>query len=171
MLKQKDIFALGIAILEFMVGRHVDENPTAALAALPESWANCPEATALVQTLVQCIDMNLGIPSHQRLRALCKFVVAEYRRFYDEDRQEQDFGGTINTASEGDLANRRAAFQFLNGEWDRCERLLNYAFELEKGRIGTRINQLLLAWQGARLSDEELSRQLLQTQSVQAYCI
>ena len=58
MMKQKDIFYLGVAILEFMIGRQSEEKSNISLESLPSAWENCAEATALVQTLVQCVDLN-----------------------------------------------------------------------------------------------------------------
>lgn len=51
----KDIYTLGIAILELMIGRTSKQTFSISLDSLPLTWAEFPESTPLIQVLVQCI--------------------------------------------------------------------------------------------------------------------
>lgn len=44
----KDIYSLGICILEMMIGRTSKQNFSIALNSLPLTWAEFPESTALI---------------------------------------------------------------------------------------------------------------------------
>ena len=51
----KDIYSLGIAILELMIGRTSKQTFSISLDSLPLTWAEFPESTPLIQVLVECI--------------------------------------------------------------------------------------------------------------------
>lgn len=51
----KDIYTLGIAILELMIGRTSKQTFSISLDSLPLTWAEFPESTPLIQVLVECI--------------------------------------------------------------------------------------------------------------------
>jgi hypothetical protein len=44
----KDIYSLGICILEMMIGRKSKQNYSISLNSLPLTWADFPESTALI---------------------------------------------------------------------------------------------------------------------------
>ena len=51
----KDIYSLGICILEMMIGRISKKQFSISLDSLPLTWAEFPESTPLIQVLVECI--------------------------------------------------------------------------------------------------------------------
>ena len=51
----KDIYSLGICILELMIGRFSHNNYSISLDSLPLTWAEYKESTPLIQVLVECI--------------------------------------------------------------------------------------------------------------------
>ena len=51
----KDIYSLGICLLELMIGRNSSKKFSISLDALPLTWAEYAESTALIQVLVECI--------------------------------------------------------------------------------------------------------------------
>ena len=51
----KDIYSLGICILELMIGRTSKQNFSISLDSLPLTWAEFPESTPIIQVLVECI--------------------------------------------------------------------------------------------------------------------
>ena len=57
----KDIYSLGIAILELMIGRTSKQTFSISLDSLPLTWAEFPESTPLIQVLVECIQ-NFTMP-------------------------------------------------------------------------------------------------------------
>jgi len=54
----KDIYSLGIAILELMIGRTSRQTYSISLDNLPLTWAEYPESTPLIQVLVECIQID-----------------------------------------------------------------------------------------------------------------
>lgn len=54
----KDIYSLGVCILEMMIGRTSKYNFSISLSSLPLTWAEFPESTALIQVLVECIQID-----------------------------------------------------------------------------------------------------------------
>ena len=54
----KDIYALGICILEMMIGRVSANKFSISLDSLPLTWAEFPESTPLIQVLVECINID-----------------------------------------------------------------------------------------------------------------
>lgn len=51
----KDIYTLGIAILELMIGRSSSMQYSISIDNLPLTWAEFPESTPLIQVLSECI--------------------------------------------------------------------------------------------------------------------
>lgn len=54
----KDIYSLGICILEMMIGRTSKQKFSISLSSLPLTWAEFPESTPLIQVLVECIQID-----------------------------------------------------------------------------------------------------------------
>jgi hypothetical protein len=54
----KDIYSLGICILELMIGRTSTSEFSISLDSLPLTWAEFPESTPLIQVLVECINID-----------------------------------------------------------------------------------------------------------------
>ena len=51
----KDIYTLGICLLELMIGRFHAKKFSISLDSLPLTWAEYAESTPLIQVLVECI--------------------------------------------------------------------------------------------------------------------
>lgn len=51
----KDIYSLGIVLLELMIGRHEKKKFSISLDSLPLTWAEYAESTPLIQVLMECI--------------------------------------------------------------------------------------------------------------------
>jgi len=51
----KDIYSLGICLLELMIGRFDSKKFSISLDSLPLTWAEYAESTPLIQVLVECI--------------------------------------------------------------------------------------------------------------------
>ena len=54
----KDIYSLGFVLLELMIGRSQTQKFSISLESLPLTWAEYPESTALIQVLVECIQLD-----------------------------------------------------------------------------------------------------------------
>jgi len=54
----KDIYSLGICLLELMIGRHHLKKFSITLDSLPLTWAEYAESTPLIQVLMECIQID-----------------------------------------------------------------------------------------------------------------
>ena len=78
----KDIYTLGIAILELMIGRTSKTNFSISLDSLPLTWAEFPESTPLIQVLVQCIQIDSITERKGRLQGIKKLLTREYKKYF-----------------------------------------------------------------------------------------
>ena len=51
----KDIYSLGITLLELMIGRCHAKKYSISLDSLPLTWAEYHQSTPLIQVLIECI--------------------------------------------------------------------------------------------------------------------
>jgi len=56
MVRKKDIYQLGISILEFMMGQVSKDRVDIALKSIPEKWHELKETTLLIKVLNLCIN-------------------------------------------------------------------------------------------------------------------
>ena len=54
----KDIYSLGITLLELMIGRFDGNKFSISLDSLPLTWAEYAESTPLIQVLMECIQID-----------------------------------------------------------------------------------------------------------------
>ena len=54
----KDIYAVGICILELMIGRQSEKAFSISLDSMPLTWAQYPESTPLIMVLAECINLD-----------------------------------------------------------------------------------------------------------------
>ena len=54
----KDIYSLGICLLEMMIGWVSENKYSITIDSLPLTWAELPESTPLIQTLVECLNID-----------------------------------------------------------------------------------------------------------------
>lgn len=54
----KDIYSLGICLLEMMIGRVNENQYSITIDSLPLTWAELPESTPLIQVLVECLNID-----------------------------------------------------------------------------------------------------------------
>ena len=51
----KDIYAVGVCILEMMIGRFDRLKYNINIDNIPPEWGNLPESSTLIKVLVECI--------------------------------------------------------------------------------------------------------------------
>lgn len=78
----KDIYTLGISILELMIGRTSKSTFSISLDSLPLTWAEFPESTPLIQVLVECIQIDSITQRKGRLQGIKKLLIREYKKFF-----------------------------------------------------------------------------------------
>ena len=54
----KDIYSLGICLLELMIGRFETNKYSITIDSLPLTWAEYAESTPLIQVLIECIQLD-----------------------------------------------------------------------------------------------------------------
>lgn len=78
----KDIYALGICLLELMIGRIGASKFSISLDSLPLTWAEFPESTPLIQVLVECINIDNITQRKGKLATIRKLLAKEYLKFF-----------------------------------------------------------------------------------------
>jgi len=58
LLMLKDIYSLGICILELMIGRTNRKEFSISLDSLPLTWAEFAESTPLIKALSECVQLD-----------------------------------------------------------------------------------------------------------------
>lgn len=51
-MKLKDIYSLGIVLLELMIGRHFNNKYSISIDSVPLTWAEYAESTPLIEVLI-----------------------------------------------------------------------------------------------------------------------
>ena len=80
----KDIYTLGIAILELMIGRSSSMQYSISIDSLPLTWAEFPESTPLIQVLSECIQIDSISQRKGRLQGIKKLLIREYKKFFQK---------------------------------------------------------------------------------------
>ena len=78
----KDIYCLGVAILELMIGRTSQDKFSISLDSLPMTWSEYPESTPLIQVLVECIGVDNISTRQGKLAGIRKILISEYKKFF-----------------------------------------------------------------------------------------
>lgn len=101
----KDIYALGICILEMMIGRVSANKFSISLDSLPLTWAEFPESTPLIQVLVECINIDSISQRKGKLQNIKRLLIKEYKKFFNRPfyKMEQPFIG-----KRADVYNKKA---------------------------------------------------------------
>ena len=54
----KDIYAIGVCILEMMIGRFDQKKFNINIDSIPLAWADLPESATLIRVLVECMQLD-----------------------------------------------------------------------------------------------------------------
>ena len=149
----KDIYSLGIAILEMMIGRTSKQTFSISLDSLPLTWAEFPESTPLIQVLVECIQIDSISQRKGRLQNIKKLLIREYKKFFRKPiyKMENPFVG-----KKADVYNKKgivALFHDKEGEalhwWSQARMLCDRHFD-------SQCNFCMHRWSTGRISDAQL---------------
>lgn len=153
----KDIYSLGIAILELMIGRTSRQTYSISLDNLPLTWAEFPESTPLIQVLVECIQIDSITQRKGRLQGIKKLLIREYKKFFQKPiyKMENPFVG-----KKADVYNKKgivALFHDKEGEalhwWSQARLLCDRHFD-------SMCNFSMHRWSTGYISDEQLIAEL-----------
>ena len=116
----KDIYSLGICILELMIGRTSKQQFSISLDSLPLTWAEFPESTPIIQVLVECIQIDSITQRKGKLQHIRKLLIREYKKYFQRPfyKMEDPFVG-----KKADVYNKNgivALFHNKEGEALRC---------------------------------------------------
>lgn len=78
----KDIYSLGIWLLEMMIGRVSENQYSITIDSLPLTWAELPESTALIQVLVECLNIDSISQRKGKLSSIKKILIKEYKKSF-----------------------------------------------------------------------------------------
>ena len=100
----KDIYSLGICILELMIGRTSKQSFSISLDSLPLTWAEFPESTPIIQVLVECIQIDSITNRKGKLQHIKKLLIREYKKYFQRPfyKMENPFVG-----KKADVYNKR----------------------------------------------------------------
>lgn len=71
----KDIYAIGVCILEMMIGRFDRLKYNINIDNIPLEWGNLPESTTLIKVLVECIQLDSISKRQGKLAEIRKLLI------------------------------------------------------------------------------------------------
>ena len=153
----KDIYTLGIAILELMIGRTSKQTFSISLDSLPLTWAEFPESTPLIQVLVECIQIDSITQRKGRLQGIKKLLIREYKKFFQKPiyKMEAPFVG-----KKADVFNKKGIVALFH---DKEKQALEYWSEariLSDRHFDSQCNYCMHRWSTGRISDQQLIEEM-----------
>lgn len=80
----KDIYSLGICLLELMIGRFSSKKFSISLDSLPLTWAEYAESTPLIQVLVECIQLDSITQRKGILTGIRQLLMKFHSKFFNK---------------------------------------------------------------------------------------
>lgn len=153
----KDIYSLGICLLELMIGRYSTKKFSISLDSLPLTWAEYQESTPLIQVLVECIQLDAIAQRRGKLAAIRTLLIREHARFFDKKYYKL---GQPYVGKESDILNKMAIAALFQDKIQEAEQLWEQALDRYPTHFDTKVNFELYRWKHALTSDEELLNEL-----------
>lgn len=122
----KDIYSLGICLLEMMIGRVSENRYSITIDSLPLTWAELPESTPLIQTLVEFLNVDSITQRKGKLHYVKNLIIKEYKRFFKKPFYKLEH---IFTTEYVDVLNKKAVFAYMKGLNE--EAVINWGTALE----------------------------------------
>ena len=140
LLMLKDIYSLGICLLELMIGRMSPSKFSISLDSMPLTWAEFPESTPLIQVLVECINVDSITYRKGKLQNIKKLLIEEYRKFFQRPfyKMEQPVVGT-----RADVCNKKAIMALSRGEDMVAIKYWEDAAGMKEEHFDTQLNYLI----------------------------
>ena len=108
----KDIYSLGICVLELMIGRFSHNNYSISLDSLPLTWAEYKESTPLIQVLVECIQLDTITQRKGKLSRIKKLLIKDFKRFFNKPFYKMD---NPFIGKQADIFNKKAMILLSKG--------------------------------------------------------
>lgn len=149
----KDIYSLGICVLEMMIGRVSENQYSITIDSLPLTWAELPESTALIQVLVECLNIDSISQRKGKLNNIKKILIKEYKKSFNKSFYKYEH---IFTTDVTDILNKKAVFSNFKGRDSAAVELWDEAIGIKKTHQDSIINLLFHKWKSAILTDQEV---------------
>ena len=110
----KDIYAIGVCILEMMIGRFDKLKFNINIDNIPTEWGNLPESSTLIKVLVECIQLDSISKRQGKLSEIRKLLIQDYKKHFNKNyKMEIPFVG-----KKADVFNKRACVAYFSREKD-----------------------------------------------------
>ena len=107
----KDVYSIGICILEMMIGRFDKLKFNINIDNIPTEWGNLPESSSLIKVLVECIQLDCISKRQGKLTEIRKLLIQDYKKHFNKNyKMEIPFVG-----KRVDVLNKRACVAYFNG--------------------------------------------------------
>lgn len=107
----KDIYAVGVCILEMMIGRFDRLKYNIDIDSIPQEWGNLPESSTLIRVLIDCIELNDVSSRKGMLAGIRKYLITDFKKHFGKNyRMENPFQG-----KRADNYNKKALVAYFNG--------------------------------------------------------
>ena len=149
----KDIYSLGIWLLEMMIGRISENQYSITIDSLPLTWAELSESTALIQVLVEWLNIDSISQRKGKLANVKKILIKEYKKSFNKSFHKLEH---IFTTDEPDILNKKAVFSNFRGNDEVAEKYWNEALMLKKSHQDSVVNYLFHRWKSAQITDQDV---------------
>jgi serine/threonine protein kinase len=155
----KDVYSLGICLLEMMIGRFSKNKFSISLDSLPLTWAEFPESTPLIQVLVECIQIDSITSRKGKLQSIRKLLTREYKKYFQKQfyKLEAPFIGkksdSLNKKGIISLFHKKDTEQKACGYWQE-------ALSLNDRHFDSKCNEVMYRWSTAKIGDHKMMAEL-----------
>jgi hypothetical protein len=155
----KDIYALGICILEMMIGRVSSTKYSISLDSLPLTWAEFPESTPLIPVLVECINIDSISQRKGKLQTIKRLLIRDYKKFFMRPFYKMELPVVGKST---DVCNKKAIGALARGEDQLALKYWEEAMAMKDEHFDTKWNYLMYKWRSGGMTDDELHTELQQ---------
>jgi hypothetical protein len=78
----KDIYTLGVCILELMIGRFGTHRHLLSIEMLPSQWSNQPASQPLIDVIEECLNLGHNSNREGLLKKFRSDLLDNYKRFF-----------------------------------------------------------------------------------------
>jgi serine/threonine protein kinase len=155
----KDIYSLGICILEMMIGRFSKKRCSITLDSLPLTWSEFNESTPLIQVLVECIQIDSITQRKGKLAHIRKLLIREFKKFFQRTfyKMEKPFIG-----KKVDVLNKQGIVALFRGNQEEALHLWQLASELNDRHFDSKVNFCMHRWSTGVITDEQINAELME---------